>query len=74
MDYIKIWKEVMLKPAEFFMEMPTTGGYVDPLTFAAISYIISWLLSIFVSFNMLTMDDSKFSFSDLKAISLILGI
>ena len=73
-DYIKTWKEVILKPAEFFMKMPTTGGYADPLTFAAISYIISWLLSILVSFSMLTMDGSESSFSDLKAISVILGV
>ena len=73
-DYIKTWKEVILKPAEFFMKMPTTGGYADPLTFAAISYIISWLLSILVSFSMLTINGSESSFSDLNAIYVILGV
>lgn len=74
MSYIKTWKEVILKPAEFFMKMPTTGGYSDPLIFAATSYIISWLLSIFVSFSMLTMGDSEPIFSDLDTISVILGV
>jgi hypothetical protein len=44
MDYIETWKEVMQKPSDFYRKMPTTGGYADPLTFAAISYIIYGLL------------------------------
>jgi hypothetical protein len=38
MDYIETWKEVILRPSDFYRRMPTTGGYADPLTFAAISY------------------------------------
>ena len=50
MDYFKTWKEVMLRPSDFYREMPTTGGYREPLTFAAINYIISGLLTvIFIS-------------------------
>jgi hypothetical protein len=50
MDYFKNWKEVMLRPSDFYREMPTTGGYSEPLTFAAISYVISGLLTvIFIS-------------------------
>jgi hypothetical protein len=45
MDYIEIWKEVMQRPSDFYRKMPTIGGYVDPLTFAAISYIIYGLLA-----------------------------
>ena len=45
MDYIETWKEVIQKPSDFYRKMPTTGGYADPLTFAAISYIIYGLLS-----------------------------
>lgn len=74
MDYIKTWKEVMLKPAEFYWKMPTAGGCADPLIFAAISYIIAWLLSVPVSFSMLTMYGSKFSFSELGVISVIVGV
>jgi hypothetical protein len=74
MNYIKTWKEVILKPAEFFMKMPTSGGYADPLTFAAISYIISWFLSLLVFFSVLTMEDSGFSFSEFGRISMIVGV
>jgi hypothetical protein len=45
MDYIETWKEVMQSPSDFYREMPTTGGYADPLTFAAISFIIYALLT-----------------------------
>src|SRR5665811_376653 len=45
MDYIETWKEVIQRPSDFFRKMPETGGYADPLTFAAISYIIYGLLS-----------------------------
>lgn len=44
MDYIETWKEVIQRPSDFYRKMPTTGGYADPLTFAAISYIIYGLL------------------------------
>lgn len=44
MDYIETWKEVMQRPSDFYRKMPTTGGYAEPLTFAAISYIIYGLL------------------------------
>jgi hypothetical protein len=45
MDYIETWKEVIQRPSDFYRRMPTTGGYVDPLTFAAISYVIYGLFS-----------------------------
>ena len=45
MDYIDTWKEVIQRPSDFYRKMPTTGGYTDPLTFAAISYIIYGLLT-----------------------------
>ncbi|AKB30727.1 hypothetical protein MSSIH_0037 [Methanosarcina siciliae HI350] len=45
MDYIETWKEVIQRPSDFFRKMPTTGGYNDPLTFAALSYLIYGLLS-----------------------------
>jgi hypothetical protein len=62
----------MLKPAEFYMKMPAAGGYAEPLTFAAINYIISWFL--FVSFSLLKIDGLKFNFSDLGVISVIMGV
>ncbi|WP_292387725.1 YIP1 family protein [Methanosarcina sp. UBA5] len=45
MGYIETWKEVMQSPSDFYREMPKTGGYADPLTFAAISFIIYALLA-----------------------------
>lgn len=45
MDYIGTWKEVMLKPSEFYRKMPKTGGYRDPLTFAAITFLIYGILT-----------------------------
>ena len=48
MDYIETWKEVIQRPSDFFRRMPKNGGYADPLTFAAISYIIyGFLTAIF---------------------------
>jgi len=45
MDYIETWKEVILRPSDFYRKMPTSGGYAEPLTFAAISYFIYGLLA-----------------------------
>ena len=45
MDYIETWKEVIQRPSDFYSRMPTTGGYADPITFAAISYVIYGLLA-----------------------------
>lgn len=45
MGYIETWKEVMQRPSDFYREMPKTGGYADPLTFAAISFITYALLT-----------------------------
>jgi len=45
MNYINTWKEVMLRPSDFYRSMPKVGGYADPLIFAAISFIIYGLLT-----------------------------
>jgi hypothetical protein len=49
MNYIETWKEVIQRPSDFYGRMPTTGGYADPLTFAAVSYIIYGILSAIIS-------------------------
>lgn len=49
MGYIETWKEIMQSPSNFYREMPKTGGYADPLTFAAISFIIYALLAAFLT-------------------------
>src|SRR5664279_4594245 len=55
MDYIKTWKEVMLRPSDFYSRMPMTGGYADPLTFAAISFIIRGILTVLFRSRVLTL-------------------
>lgn len=45
MGYVETWKEVMQTPSDFYREMPKTGGYADPFTFAAISFIVYALLA-----------------------------
>jgi hypothetical protein len=52
MNYIKNCKEVILRPSDFYRRMPTTGGYADPLTFAAISIIVGLLLKAILSYGM----------------------
>ena len=45
MGYIETWKEVMQRPSDFYSRMPETGGYGDPLTFAAINFVIYGLFT-----------------------------
>ncbi len=59
MDYIKTWKEVILRPSDFYRRMPMTGGYADPLTFVAINLIISVLLRTLISYSMLKLGISS---------------
>jgi hypothetical protein len=44
MDYIKTWKDVILKPSDFYRRMPKTGGYADPISFAVINLILNAFL------------------------------
>jgi hypothetical protein len=80
MDYIETWKEVIQSPSDFFRRMPTTGGYADPLTFAAISFAISGILSALLSFGIsgiFGMHGREFSFLTLIGLVVatpILGI
>jgi hypothetical protein len=46
MYYITSWKEVILRPSDFYQRMQKTGGYADSLAFAAISFIIYGLLTV----------------------------
>jgi hypothetical protein len=54
MNYIGICKEVILSPSDFFRRMPTSGGYSEPVTFAAVSLIIGSLLRVFIGYGMFT--------------------
>lgn len=46
-DYIEPWKNILLRPSDFYREMPKTGGYIDPLLFATVSLAISALFYLF---------------------------
>lgn len=39
-NYYETGKKVIVKPVDFFKEMPITGGYKDPLIFAIITAVI----------------------------------
>lgn len=39
-NYVDTAKKVVMKPVDFFKEMPTTGGYKEPLIFAVITAVI----------------------------------
>jgi len=40
-DLKNTWLKVIKKPGDFFEQMPTMGGYADPIKFAAICYLAS---------------------------------
>lgn len=42
-DCVETWKEVLLRPSDFYREMPKTGGYIDPILFATVNLAISAL-------------------------------
>ena len=35
--FVKVRKKVVLEPREFYREMPSTGGFENPLVFLAVS-------------------------------------
>ncbi len=47
-SWIRCWKEVVLRPRQFFDIMPTDGGYRNPLFFALICWVIGGILSAVV--------------------------
>ena len=44
-NYVETLKKVLTNPEGFYSEMPTEGGYQEPLTFAAINFAIFGLLT-----------------------------
>jgi hypothetical protein len=66
MDYIKTWREVILRPSDFYRRMPTTGGYINPITFVAINCTINGLLLALIRPSMLKlvrMHDLRYNIS-----------
>ena len=47
--FVRVWKKVILDPREFYREMPSSGGFENPLIFLGISAIFYFLLRIAVS-------------------------
>nr|QNO47092.1 hypothetical protein ONOHIMFI_00018 [Methanosarcinales archaeon ANME-2c ERB4] len=48
-EFIGTWKKVITTPGDFFKEMPTSGGYGEPLKFAVVNYIIAGIGTALVS-------------------------
>lgn len=46
--FCKVWKMVILDPWKFYREMPSTGGFENPLIFLGISAIFYFILRISV--------------------------
>ncbi|MEE9549401.1 MAG: YIP1 family protein [Candidatus Binatia bacterium] len=44
--FVKVWKKVILEPQEFYREMPSSGGFENPLIFLGISAIFYFLMRI----------------------------
>jgi hypothetical protein len=60
MGYLENWfgqvKAVLTKPSEFFKGMPKTGGFGEPLTFAAINFAIAGFIAGVFSALGITLD------------------
>ncbi len=46
--FVRVWRKVIMDPWEFYREMPSTGGFENPLIFLAISAIFYFLLRLAV--------------------------
>ncbi|MFQ5850428.1 MAG: YIP1 family protein, partial [Candidatus Binatia bacterium] len=47
--FVKVWRKVILEPREFYRNMPSTGGFENPLIFLGISGTFYFILKIAVS-------------------------
>ena len=50
-EFIGTWKKVITTPGDFFKEMPTSGGYEEPLKFAVVNYIIAGVGMALITFG-----------------------
>jgi hypothetical protein len=54
-DFVKsfagVTKTVLIKPSDFYQNMPTTGGYVPPVIFLAICLLITGILTALFSWS-----------------------
>jgi hypothetical protein len=49
-DFKNTWLKVIKTPADFFMQMPTVGGYADPVKFAVVCYLIAGIALAIIRF------------------------
>jgi len=49
-DFKNTWLKVIRSPGDFFAQMPTEGGYADPVKFAAINYLIAGIIFMSIQF------------------------
>lgn len=47
--FVRVWKKVMLDPQGFYREMPSTGGFENPLIFLGICGCFYFILKIIVA-------------------------
>jgi len=57
-DYVNTWKEVLLRPSDFYREMPKIGGYFDPIAFATVNLCISMLFCLIFNSNSYVLTDA----------------
>jgi hypothetical protein len=72
LDYIGTWKEVMKSPSRFYREMPRTGGYTDPIIFAAVNVAVYSLF--YLLFNPGAYDFKGFSSPMIFAVALLIPV
>lgn len=49
-DFKNTWLKVIKTPADFFMQMPTSGGYANPVKFAVACYLIAGIALAIIQF------------------------
>jgi hypothetical protein len=77
MGFIDTWKAVIQTPSNFFENMPTTGGYVEPLKFVLICNIPTAIFSGFIygsAFSQILGPSSFIIFPPLMLVAAIIGI
>lgn len=47
-DFTNTWLKVIKNPNDFFMQMPTKGGYADPIKFVVICYLIAGIANAII--------------------------
>lgn len=47
--FVQTWRKVMLDPRNFYREMPTSGGFENPLIFLSICGLVYFVLKVIVS-------------------------